>query len=191
MSTQPAPDVKQDRRRAEAMPGEHRQRILVEGALMITLGVLAIALPTLTTIAIELLLGWLFLIGGGWRTVSILRASPAPGFGWSLATAIMAIVLGVLLVSRPLAGMQTLTMLLVAFFILEGIAKILLALALREQTSVWLWTLISGIVDLILAAVISFQWPVAAGWAIGLVVGINMFFFGIALVMISLAARAD
>ena len=191
MSTQPAADVDEARRRAATTLGVHWKRVLVQGALMIALGILAIALPVLTTLAVEILVGWLFLIGGVWRTVSILRSPRMPGFGWSLAPAIMAIALGALLVFRPLVGMLTLTMLLVAFFTLEGSAKILFALELRKHVSVWLWTLVSGIVDLILAALILSQWPAAAAWAIGLLVGINMLFFGMSLVMISLAARAD
>lgn len=191
MSTRPAADVDEARRGAVAALGVHWKSVMVQGALMIALGILAIALPALTTLAVEILVGWLFLIGGLWRTVSILRPPRMPGFGWSLAAAIMAIALGALLVLRPLAGMLTLTMLLVAFFILEGIAKILFAFDLRKHVSVWLWTLVGGIIDLILAALIFSEWPVTAAWAIGLLVGINMLFFGISLVMISLAARAD
>ena len=191
MNIQSAADLDEARRGAVATLGVHWKRVLVQGTLMIALGILAIALPVLTTLAVEILVGWLFLIGGVWRTASILRSPRMPGFGWSLATAIMAIAFGALLVFRPLAGMLTLTMLLVAFFMLEGIAKILFALDLRKHVSVWLWTLASGIVDLILAALIFSGWPATAAWAVGLLVGINMLFFGISLVMISLSARAN
>ena len=162
---------------------------MVQGVLMIALGTLAVALPVVTTLAVEILVGWLFVIGGVWRAISLARSSRMPGFGWSLAMAIVAIALGAMLVMMPLAGMLTLTMLLITFFVLEAIGKILFALDLRKHSHSWSWALATGILDLFLAALIFAGWPSTAAWAIGLLVGINMIFFGVSLVMISLAAR--
>jgi len=77
-----------------------------------------------------------------------------------------------------------------AFFVLEAIGKILFALDLHKHSHRWGWALASGILDLVLAALIFSGWPSTAAWAIGLLVGVNMIFFGISLVMISLAAHA-
>src|SRR5476649_1966800 len=99
----------------------HWQRFLVPGVLMIALGTLAVALPVVTTLAVEILIGWLFVIGGVWRAISLARSSRMPGFGWSLAMAIVAIALGAMLLTMPLAGMLTLTMLLVTYLVLEAI----------------------------------------------------------------------
>ena len=168
----------------------HWRRFLAQGVLMIVLGTLAVALPVVTTLAIEILVGWLLVIGGGWRAIWVARSSRIPGFGWSLAMAIIAIVLGVMMVMKPFVGTLTLTMLLITFLAAEGIGKILFALDLRKHSHSWGWALATGIVDLILAAIIFSGWPSTAAWAIGLLVGINMIFFGVSLVMISLAARA-
>jgi uncharacterized membrane protein HdeD (DUF308 family) len=162
---------------------------LVQGVCMMLLGLAAVALPTISTLAIEFLVGALFFIGGAVRTVSVLRAPHAPGFRWSLATALSATVLGVLFLVGPSQGALTLTMILIAFFILEGIGAIVLALQLRRVLPSWSWTLLSGVVDLILASLIWQGWPGTAAWAIGLLVGVNMIFLGLALTMIGIAIR--
>jgi uncharacterized membrane protein HdeD (DUF308 family) len=113
-----------------------------------------------------------------------------PGFAWSMLTAVLAIVLGLILILRPLAGVLTLTMVLIAFFIVEGVASILAAIQHRQHLRSWGWLLFSGIVDLLLAYLIWAGWPSSADWAIGLLVGVNMLFFGLSLVMTALAARA-
>jgi uncharacterized membrane protein HdeD (DUF308 family) len=189
MSIQSTNDAKLLASDVAALGQAHWRRFLVQGVLMIALGTLAVALPVVTTLAVEILVGWLFVIGGVWRAISLARSSRMPGFGWSLAMAIVAIALGAMLVMMPLAGMLTLTMLLITFFVLEAIGKILFALNLRKHSHSWSWALATGILDLFLAALIFAGWPSTAAWAIGLLVGINMIFFGVSLVMISLAAR--
>jgi uncharacterized membrane protein HdeD (DUF308 family) len=189
MSIQSTNDAKLLASDVAALGQAHWRRFLVQGVLMIALGTLAVALPVVTTLAVEILVGWLFVIGGVWRAISLARSSRMPGFGWSLAMAIVAIALGAMLVMMPLAGMLTLTMLLITVFVLEAIGKILFALALRKHSHSWSWALATGILDLFLAALIFAGWPSTAAWAIGLLVGINMIFFGVSLVMISLAAR--
>ena len=97
--------------------------------------------------------------------------------------------MGLILILRPLAGILTLTMVLGAFFVVGGIASILGAIQHRRHLRSWGWVLFSGIVDLFLAYLIWAGWPSSADWAIGLLVGINMLFFGLSLVMTALAAR--
>ena len=112
-----------------------------------------------------------------------------PGFAWSLLTAVLAIVLGLILVLRPISGVLTLTIVLAAFFLIEGISAILLAIEHRRHLPSWGWVLFSGLIDLLLAFLIWDGWPSSAGWAIGLLVGINMVFVGLSLIMTALAAR--
>ena len=184
-----AEDVEKLRRRLAAEIHEHWKVFLVQGIVMMALGVLAIALPEISTIAIEIIIGWLLFIGGIFRAVMLLRAKRIPGFGWSLATAIVAVVLGAVLVFRPLEGVLTLTMVLAVFFVVEGIAAIILSVEFRRRLHNWGWILLDGLVSLVLAFLIVWGWPGTAAWAIGLLVGINMLFFGLSLLMTALAAR--
>ena len=114
----------------------------------------------------------------------------APGFGWSLVSAILGIAVGILLLLWPLSGVLSLTMILIAFFVIEGIASIMFALDhKRELSGRWGWMLASGIIDLILATIILTGLPGSAAWALGLLVGINMVFGGSALIAMALHAR--
>jgi uncharacterized membrane protein HdeD (DUF308 family) len=183
------PEIGDIRRRlAEAMHA-HWKFFLAEGVVMLALGLLAIAVPEIASLAIAILIGWLFFIGGIFRALSVVRHRGMPGFGWSLLTAVLAIVLGLVLLLRPIAGVLTLTIALVAFFIIEGVAAILLAVEHRKHLPSWGWVLLSGLVDLLLAFLIWDGWPSSAGWAIGLLVGINMVFVGVSLIMTAFAAR--
>ncbi|HUC12195.1 MAG TPA: HdeD family acid-resistance protein [Stellaceae bacterium] len=183
------PDLDNVRRRLASAFHAHWKLFLAEGLVMMVLGLLAIAVPEIASLAITIFIGWLFFVGGIFRTISVVQHRNMPGFGWSLATAVLAIALGLILLLRPIAGVLTLTIALVAFFIIEGIAAILLALEHRKHLPSWGWVLFSGLVDLLLAFLIWDGWPSSAAWAIGLLVGINMVFSGLSLVMTALAAR--
>lgn len=164
--------------------------LLAEGIILVLLGAAAIIIPPIATLAIELLVGWLFLISGIVGLVTTFMMRQAPGFWWSLFSAVLAVAAGVVLLVWPLSGVLSLTLLLVAFFILEGVATIMYALDhKRELSGRWGWLLASGIVDLALAAIIFAGLPGTAAWAIGLLVGINMLFGGAALIGLALHAR--
>ena len=182
-------DIEGIRRQMAATIHGHWKLVLAQGIVMMVLGILAVAEPNVATFAISIFVGWLFFIGGIFRAVWIWRSRAMPGFAWSLLTALLAILFGLILIFRPLTGALTLTMVLIAFFILEGITAIVLAVQHREHLRSWGWVLFSGIIDLLLAYLIWAGWPSSADWAIGLLVGINMLFFGLSLVMTSLAAR--
>lgn len=182
-------DVEKLRRRLAAEIHEHWKVFLVQGLVMMGLGVLAIALPEISTLAIEIIIGWLLFVGGIFRAVMLLRAKRIPGFGWSLTAALVTVALGVVLVIRPLEGVLTLTMVLAIFFVVEGIASIILAVEFRRRLHNWGWILFNGLISLLLAFLIVWGWPSTAAWAIGLLVGINMLFFGLSLTMTALAAR--
>src|SRR6202043_4279204 len=93
----------------------------------------------------------------------------APGFWWSLVSAILGIAAGIILLLWPLSGVLSLTLILIVFFVIEGIASIMFALDhKRELSGQWGWMLASGIIDLILATIILTGLPGSAAWAIGL-----------------------
>lgn len=184
------PQLEQIRRKVAEAIQAHWKLFLIQGIVMMILGLIAIAVPNVATLAIAIFVGWLFLIGGTVRVLSVWRARSAPGFAWSLVTALLAIVLGLILVLNPLEGVLTLTMVLIVLFIVEGVAAILIALEFRRHIRQWGWTLFNGIVDLVLAYLIFQGWPSTAAWAIGLLVGINMLFLGLSLTMTALSGRA-
>jgi uncharacterized membrane protein HdeD (DUF308 family) len=168
----------------------HWRLFLFEGILLALLGVAAIVVPPIATLAFELVIGWLFLISGVVGLVTTFWMRNAPGFWWSLLSAVVAIAAGLVLLAWPISGTLSLTFVLIAFFAVEGIVTIMYAIEHRNQLSNrWAWMLASGVVDLILAGIIFAGLPGTAAWALGLLVGINLVFGGTAMIGMALAAR--
>ncbi|HEY7992012.1 MAG TPA: DUF308 domain-containing protein [Stellaceae bacterium] len=170
----------------------HWLTVLIEGIVLLVLGALAIVVPPVATLAVAIFLGWLLLVGGvvGLTTTWMMRQ--APGFTWSLISAILALIAGGILILWPGGAVVSLTYLMIAFFWIEGGVSILYALDHRRQLSGrWGWMLLSGIVDLVLGLIIAVGLPGSAAWAIGLLLGINLIFGGSALISMALAARAE
>jgi uncharacterized membrane protein HdeD (DUF308 family) len=168
----------------------HWTLFLTEGVILLILGFLAIVVPQIATIAAEVLVGWLILLSGVVGLVATIRMRSAPGFWWSLFSAVLGIVAGVVLLRWPLSGAVSLTLILTVFLAAEGIASIFFALEHKGQLSGrWGMMLFSGIVDLVLAGMIFVGLPASAVWAIGLLIGINMVFGGSALIAMALHAR--
>jgi len=171
---------------------EHWRLFLAEGLILSLLGLAAIILPALAGIVATILLGWLLLIAGIVGLLFTFGARQAPGFGWSLLSAVAALIAGGLLLWNPLQGAITLTYVLIAFFIFDGVFMIVLALAHRRELSgKWEWLMINGVIDLFLAAIIVTGFPGTLVWALGLIVGIDMIFGGASLVAMALEARKE
>jgi len=169
---------------------QHWKALLIEGILLVILGLLAIALPLLASIAITLFLGWLFLVSGIAGLVLTIWARQMPGFWWSIFSALLSLAAGILLVAWPGQGVVSLTLVLGVFFVMEGVASIMYALEHRRELSGrWGLMVAAGILDLIISAMIITGLPGSAEWAIGLLVGINLVFGGISLIGMALAAR--
>jgi uncharacterized membrane protein HdeD (DUF308 family) len=163
--------------------------LLALGILLIILGVFAIGAPVVATIAFQVMLGWLLVIGGIAEAIHAFMAQNWRGFLFELLSAILYVVVGAMLLFNPLLGAAALTLLLAVFLVVEGIFKIIMALRVRDHRG-WGWLLASGILSLILGAMIWAQWPTSGLWVIGLLVGIQLLFTGWSLVMLALAARA-
>ena len=163
---------------------------LVQGSIMMVLGVLAVIWPQISTLTADLYVGWMFLFSGLIGLVTMFIAPSASAFLWSLLTAALSLLVGVLLLWHPVEGAVTLTLLLVGFFIVEGIFQIAGAIQHRDAfPGTWGWLLMSGVADLLLAAMIIFGWPTTASWVLGLFVGINLITSGLAITMVALAGR--
>jgi uncharacterized membrane protein HdeD (DUF308 family) len=168
---------------------DHWVLFLIQGIILAALGLLAIGAPFLATVVIVKLAGWLFLIGGIVGLASLFTGRRVPGSFWSFLSAIVSILAGIYILYRPLAGMLSLTLVLAAFFFAQGITQIFASLSHRRVLKSWGWVLLSGIVDLILGGIIISGWPETSTWVLGILVGVNLFMFGVALIMTAFASR--
>jgi uncharacterized membrane protein HdeD (DUF308 family) len=169
---------------------EHWRAFLIEGIILVILGLAAIALPPLAGLATTLVLGWLFLLGGIVGLVATFGQRNAPGFWWALLSAAIAILAGGVLLSNPFAGVATLTYVLIAFFLIDGVLIIVMAFEHRRELSGrWEWMMVGGVMDLVLAAIILMGLPGTLAWALGLLVGIDLVFGGFSLIAMALSAK--
>ncbi|HXN70712.1 MAG TPA: HdeD family acid-resistance protein [Bradyrhizobium sp.] len=183
-------DIATLRSEVSAAVREHWKAFLIEGILLVVLGLAAIIVPPLASLAVTIFLGWMFLISGIAGLVLTFWARQMPGFWWSLISAVLGIAAGLILLIRPIQGVLSLTIVVGAYFLAEGVATIMYALEHRRELSErWSWMLFSGILDILIAAMIIAGLPGSAEWAIGLLVGINLLFGGASLIGVALAAR--
>src|SRR5215203_4507249 len=130
---------------------------LIEGVLLVIAGMLAIIYPVISSAAVIVLLGWLQLI-----------------------SVILAVLVGFLFLRDPAQGMVTIALLLIVFFMMEGISKVVFALTIRPFPN-WGWVLASGLVGIVLALILWASLPVTALWLIGVLLGINLISVGAAI----------
>src|ERR1700676_2320032 len=122
------PNIEQIQRAVATSLHAHWMLFLDERIVLVALGLLAIVLPPSATLAVEILFGWLFLINGVVVLITTFWMRQAPGFWWALLSAVLGIAAGIVLLAWPLSGVLTLTLILIVFFTIEGVASIMYAL---------------------------------------------------------------
>ena len=168
----------------------HWKLFLAEGIVLLVLGSAAIVVPAAASLAMAIVLGWIFVVGGFVGLVTTLVGHKAPGFWWSLLSALVAFAAGAILIGWPVSGVISLTFVLTAFLIADGILTMLFAIEHRRGLSQrWGFLFLNGVLDLVLAGIIIWALPGSAIWALGLIVGIDLIFGGWSLVAMAMAAR--
>jgi uncharacterized membrane protein HdeD (DUF308 family) len=163
---------------------------LAQGIIITLLGIAAVIWPQFSSLAVDVYVGWIFLFSGVVGLAMMFFAPSVGGFLWMLLTGALALFAGVLLLWHPIEGVVSLTLVLVAFFIAEGLFQIAAAFGYRTAfPDSWVWMLVSGVIDLILAGLIIAGWPGSASWALGLIVGVNLISSGLATIMVATATR--
>lgn len=165
-----------------------RDRSLWTGIVLAILGVVAIALPIVSTLFVETWVALILASAGAAKLVYAYQTRDKGGTLWKALLGILYIATGVLLFVNPRTGVLTLTLLLGSFLLTEGVFELILAFRLRPQQN-WTWALGNGIVTLLLGAMIWFQFPFDAPWLLGTLVGASILFTGIARIGLSLKAR--
>lgn len=164
---------------------------MIYGAALILLGAIAIIAPVVATLTAGVLIGWLLLASGVFGLIAIFRAgASSPGFWWNLLTDILYLLAGAALLWNPIAGALTLTIILAAYLLATGFTKIVLALGYRATIpGAWGWMLISALIDIVLGLMIVFGLPGTSLWVLGLLIGINLLFTGVAVLVAAVSCR--
>jgi uncharacterized membrane protein HdeD (DUF308 family) len=161
---------------------------LIEGVLLVVAGILAVIYPVVSSVSVVVLLGWLLIVSGVLQGISLIGADQVPHFWLQLISVILAVLVGVLFLRDPAQELLTITLLLIIFFMIEGISKIVFSLTIRPFPN-WGGVLASGLVGILLSAVLWSSLPVTALWLIGLLIGIELISVGSAIAYLAWRVR--
>jgi uncharacterized membrane protein HdeD (DUF308 family) len=159
--------------------------LTIEGLLLILLGVAAVAMPLMAGMAAILVFAWILILSGMIGLISAFAGRDHSHLGWSLASAVIALGIGVTLFISPMAGAVGLSIMIGAYLFIDGVVLAGLALDHRRRGDApWGWLMASAVIDLALAAVILFMSAVGSAVMIGLIVGLSLIAAGVALLVL-------
>jgi uncharacterized membrane protein HdeD (DUF308 family) len=156
--------------------------------LFILLGMMAIIEPGVAGWAITILVGWLLIFGGVAHFVAAFTGGGAGRVIWQVLIGIVYVLGGVYFLAHPLLALGTLTLLLAAIILVEGILEVIAYFRMRGEGGSG-WLLVNALITLLLGGLIWFHWPSSSVWAIGILVGVNLLMTGMSRLMFGLAAR--
>ena len=167
---------------------KHWAWMLSLGIVMVILGVIGLGMTVLFNEIVVMYFGFLLLFGSGVQLMQAFRAEAWKGRVWHVLIALVYIVGGIIAVTEPVIAGMTLALLIAWTLIVIGVLRLVMALQMRGAAG-WLWTLLGGVLSVVLGVMIINEWPQSGLWVIGLFVAIEILFAGWSQIMIALAAK--
>ena len=161
--------------------------LLFLGILMATLGMIALLIVPAATIATGLVAGWLLIFSGVIELVHVFRVRRWGGLFLHLIGGVLGLLVGLLVVTHPLAGAVAWTLLFASFLSVVGLFRVITTISLKFPH--WGWALLDGIVSLGLGILLWTDWPWSGLWFLGLSLGISLVLRGWSYVMFAIAIR--
>lgn len=155
--------------------------MITQGLIFSILGIIAIGLPVITSMSLTIFVGVFLLIVGLMLLIQLVQHKGEAAFWMPLIGALIAIGLGGYMVFHPVHGVMILATLLLVWFIAHGFMEVILAFQLKGSNANWGLMLLSGIITLLLAVIIIASWPASSLVILGILFGINLLLYGIAL----------
>ncbi|WP_265110203.1 HdeD family acid-resistance protein [Halosolutus halophilus] len=162
--------------------------LAIAGGVVGLIGLLAIALPFVAGISIALVLGGLLVLSGLVHGAHAFTARGWKGSLWQVTLAVVSVIAGLALLVNPVVALVTLTLLLVAYLLVDGVAELAMAVRMADQPG-RAAVAVSGVISIVLAGLLWAGFPASAAWAIGLLVGISLFMTGISMAVVAYAGR--
>ncbi|WP_255198482.1 HdeD family acid-resistance protein [Halorarius litoreus] len=161
---------------------------IIGGAIIAVLGLLAMVFPFVTGVSLSLLLGGVLVVGALVHVAHAFSPESFWGAVWQVVLAIVYGFAGISLLANPVIGLTTLTLLAIAYLLVNGVVMVGWSLVGRGNDG-WIWLLASGVLSVLLAGGLLIGFPSTALWAVGLLFGVNLLVTGVTLVMIGMRAR--
>jgi len=158
------------------------------GVVMILLGILAVILPFATGIAVSVIVSWLIVVAGLAYVASAFAGRNAGAFIWRLLIGLVYVLGGGYLGLHPQLALVSFTVVMAVIFAFEGVLDLVMFFKFRTFTGSG-WVLFDAIVTLALAVLVALPWPSSSNWAIGVILGVNLIFTGVTVLMYSVEAR--
>jgi uncharacterized membrane protein HdeD (DUF308 family) len=156
--------------------------------LMIVSGVLAIVVPSVAGLAVTAMFGWLLLFTGVLHLGFAWREQGAWAVIGEIVISVLYAVAGLYLLTRPLIGLASLTIVLSVYLVAKGFLEAVVAFSVRPAPGSG-WLIFDAILTVAIAAMIAAAWPASTVWAIGLLVGVAMISSGFTRLMIASTVR--
>jgi uncharacterized membrane protein HdeD (DUF308 family) len=159
--------------------------IIAVGILLLMMGMFAMGSPLVAGLSLAMMVGIMLIIGG----IGQLSFAFKAGKGiFAFVFAALTVVIGGYLVSRPGAALASLTLFLALYLIISGAFEVMMSFQFRPIKG-WGWAMFSGVLSMLLGIMIWNQFPLSGTWAVGILIGVRLFFNGLTLLMLGLAAR--
>jgi uncharacterized membrane protein HdeD (DUF308 family) len=159
--------------------------LLTLGIAMVILGTIALFLVPAATIGTVLVLGWLMVISGVIEAIHAFRIRKWGGLFLHLIGGVLGILVGLLVVTHPVAGALVWTLLFASFLTVIGAFRLVAALWLKFPN--WGWAVFDGIITLGLGILLWAEWPWSGFWFMGLALGVSLILRGWSYIMFALA----
>ncbi len=162
--------------------------LTIEAVALLVLGLLALVVPEFAGLTATIIFGWILLVSGGVGLASAFGAASHAHKGLSIASSVVALACGALLLIDPAAGAAGLTLLLAVYLLLDGVTLLGMAIHHRAGSGArWVWLLLAGMLDLVLAFILAALTPHASAGLLGIIVAADLIFAGIALLLFNRA----
>jgi len=158
------------------------------GVLTVVFGVLAIAAPFVTGIAVTMFVGFLLVFTGIARIVHAFKSKQWGTGIWGTIIGLLGLGAGLVMLFRPGVGLASLALLLAIYFLVDGICEIIAAFKIKPDQG-WGWVLFNGIIAVLLGFMIWRQWPVSGAWAVGVLVGVHILITGWTMIVLGTGGR--
>ena len=162
--------------------------LMITGIILIILALLLLASPIAAGEFVIMIVSAILVITG---LAQVIQSFRSPGGGDRIVTAILGAViagLGLMVWRNPEIGSGILLVLLMVFFLANGLWKVATAWRFRGASG-WIWLMLSGLVSLFFVWLMWSQWPVAGAWVIGVFIGIDLLLTGISMIILAFTAR--
>ena len=158
------------------------------GVLLVLAGVAGIVLVGFMTLVSIMFIGWLMIFAGALEIAHAVWRRGWRGFALDLVSGLITLALGVLIVLMPGAAASALTLILGFLFLIGGALRA--GLALTRWNPYGAWTLLHGLVSMLLGVMILAGWPGSTVWVIGTLVAVDLIINGARLISLGLTARS-